>query len=213
MVASVWPAMPLTALLGLLPWERTGLGQAVWLQPVMLCLDLGDPNTYQVSTPTRSSDELSSSQFSAASLETEAQRREETCSGDTASGEWGSWPQITYPGRQEHQHYDHVSLPLPLLYSIPFCKLTAPTCTPLGWGAHHLLGSSLPSLDSSFEQAFLSLNQIQPFCLFSSSPVPGPETQSTVSLPDLGQPYKYLEKETLPRLFLFRLKISASPNI
>lgn len=87
MLANVWPVMPLSALLGLLLRERTGLRQAVWLQHVMLCLDLGDPNTYQVSTPTRRSDVVSSSQFSAALLETEAQRREETCLGDTASGE------------------------------------------------------------------------------------------------------------------------------
>lgn len=54
------------------------------------CLDLGDPNTYQVSMLTRSSDEVSSSQISAALLVTEAQRSEKTCSGDRVSGEWGS---------------------------------------------------------------------------------------------------------------------------
>lgn len=44
--------------------------------------------------------------------------------------------------------------------------------------------------------------------IFSSS-----MPKDTVSLPDLGLPYKYLEKEALPRLFLFRPKISASANI
>lgn len=133
-------------------------------------LDLGTLNTYQVSTATRQSATLSSNQFRAALL---GNRGSEKGRGFFKSHSlwWVSILTSVYPSWAPGTlALSPCPLLCPLLCSTSLCKLTAPTCTPLVVGSSPPFGLSVPSLDSSSRQTFLSLNQTQ--ALYNSSPCP-----------------------------------------